>query len=445
MSRMIIFAEGLAAGKFDPLDQVRPPFLLRNGVWTVAHRWERLLRPDWITVAARPWLKDCTAEATGWTVNEMTDAPPDDVWLIIGTASPVQYDFWKNPDLPASFSWSFGHDSVTRISGSVWPRFRDPVTAWVQAGGAEDCPCSAPSIGPHTPILGATGLWHLVDHLALQLEFDWQLWRALYGESPPNPAKRDSTAVVIGEKGLWAAPDAEIGPHTVVDASAGAVILDAGSVIEPFTRLTGPAYVGSWTRLVGGKFTGPSAFGPGCRLGGEVETSIIQGFSNKVHEGFFGHGFVGEWANLGALTTNSDLKNTYGHIRVERQGETVDTGMIKVGSYLSDHTKTGIGTLLPTGATFGVGVNIVSGGLAEKSIPPFVWGGAGKYMEHDIERMLAAAQIAIGRRESVRASLGMARAMTPGEQNALRVCFERSASNRLEFLSAPSRAGAARI
>ncbi len=436
MNRVIVFAEGNVAGLFDPLDQIRPPFLLRNGAWTVAHRWQRILQPASVSMAVRPWLKDCLAELTGWSANEAVDDSPDDVWLICGTPSPVQHEFWKTPDLPSSFAWRSGQDSIIRLSKTDWPRFQESVNRWVQSGGAGDCPCDVTPIDRELPILSASGLWDLVDHLGSQLEFDWELWHAQSQPQTSGWAKRDASAVIIENDRLWVAPDAEIGPQTVVDASAGPIIIDAGAKIEPFSRLCGPAYIGRRTHLVGGKFTGPCAFGPGCKLGGEVETSIFQAFSNKVHEGFFGHGFVGEWVNLGALTTNSDLKNTYGTVRVVRGGETVDTGAIKVGSYLSDHTKTGIGTLLPTGATFGVGVNIVAGGLTPKSIPPFVWGGAGEFTEHDVKRMLQTAEITVGRRADVRALVGMARQMTPAEADVLRTCFERSTSDRDAFFAA---------
>lgn len=431
MNRCVILAEGRAAGMFDPLDQIRPPFLLRNGVWTVAERWVRMLRPETVYAGVRSWLSECVTESTRWKTNQTIAGSPDDLWIICGTPSPSAYAFWRTPDLPESFAWRSGSDAVIRLSGADWSRCRGPINAWLQAGGAGDCPCDLPSLGREIPLFSSSGLWDLVDHLGPQLRFDWELWRTA---SPPGSGgNRHETAVVLGEEHLWIAPDAELGPHTVTDATSGPIIIDAGAKIEAFSRLCGPAYIGPNTQLVGGKFTGPCAFGPGCRLGGEVETSIVQGFSNKVHEGFFGHGFVGEWVNLGALTTNSDLKNTYGSVRVVRGEETVDTGSIKVGSYLSDHTKTGIGTLLPTGATLGVGVNIIAGGLTPKSIPPFVWGGAGEFTVHDVERMLAAARIAVGRRAVVRQGAGLSPSMTDAEAGVLRVCFERTAAARADF------------
>jgi hypothetical protein len=115
-----------------------------------------------------------------------------------------------------------------------------------------------------------------------------------------------------------------------------------------------------------------------CRIGGEVECSIVQGHSNKYHEGFLGHSYLGEWVNLGAGTHNSDLRNDYGKVSVWVAGESVNTGRTKVGCFLGDHTKTGLATLLNTGTNAGVFCNLLpSGGYLPKRVPSFVswWNG----------------------------------------------------------------------
>ena len=140
----------------------------------------------------------------------------------------------------------------------------------------------------------------------------------------------------------------------VIDAEHGPVYIDEGAEIHPFTRIEGPCYVGKKSILLGAKCREGNSIGPMCRVGGEVEESIIHGYSNKYHDGFLGHAYVGEWVNLGALTTNSDLKNDYSSVSVMLDGHTpIDTGSTKVGSLIGDHTKTSIGTLLNTGAYVG--------------------------------------------------------------------------------------------
>src|SRR3712207_3331817 len=104
------------------------------------------------------------------------------------------------------------------------------------------------------------------------------------------------------------------------------------------------------------------------RIGGEVEASIVQGYSNKHHDGFLGHSYLGEWVNIGAMTTNSDLKNTYGTIRVALEGlGQVDSGILKLGCFLADHVKLGIGLHLNGGAVIGTGSNIFGVHFAPKT------------------------------------------------------------------------------
>ena len=133
--------------------------------------------------------------------------------------------------------------------------------------------------------------------------------------------------------------------------------------------------MGKKSILLGTKCREGNSIGPMCRVGGEVEESIIQGYSNKYHDGFLGHAYVGEWVNLGALTTNSDLKNDYSSVTVILDGKTpINTGSTKVGSLIGDHTKTSIGTLLNTGAYVG-GMSLIAtiGRLLPKFLPSFSW------------------------------------------------------------------------
>jgi hypothetical protein len=116
------------------------------------------------------------------------------------------------------------------------------------------------------------------------------------------------------------------------------------------------------------------AAGPYTYLRGEVEETAVLGYSNKAHDGFLGHSLLGRWVNLGALTTNSDLKNNYGPIRIGSRNGLGETGMLKLGCFLGDHTKTAIGTMLNTGTVVGPGANVFGDAMPPKWVPPFAWG-----------------------------------------------------------------------
>jgi hypothetical protein len=182
--------------------------------------------------------------------------------------------------------------------------------------------------------------------------------------------------------------------------------------------------IGPGTQLLGGAIGG-STFGPECRVAGEVEACVWQGYANKRHHGFVGHSVIGEWVNLGALTTTSDLKNNYGNVRVWVDGRELDSHSAKVGAFVGPHVKTGIGTLLPTGATVGAGANLFGGGrFAPKQVPSFAWWDGEAFAEHELERCLATARIAASRR---------ARALTPAAEAALRALHAATAPERRGF------------
>lgn len=212
--------------------------------------------------------------------------------------------------------------------------------------------------------------------------------------------------------------DLEAGVH--LDATQGPIRFSDGVRVSAFTRLAGPAFIGPDTQILGGSLENVS-IGPCCRVRGEVSSTVLLGYVNKAHEGYLGHAYLGRWVNLGALTTNSDLKNNYGRVRVHTPEGPVDTGLIKVGCFLGDHVKTGIGTLLPTGCVVGVGSNLFGGLMAPAHVPPFSWGTEDPLEEYDIERFLDTAVLAMSRREM---------SLDEGGRTLLRRAWERTRPNR---------------
>ena len=217
------------------------------------------------------------------------------------------------------------------------------------------------------------------------------------------------------------AEGARVGAYAVLDASTGPIQVARGAVIEPHTLVKGPCVVGPGTQLLGGVISG-TTFGPECRIAGEVESSVWQGYANKRHHGFVGHSVIGEWVNLGALTTTSDLKNNYGDVRVWIDGREQDTRSPKVGALVGAHVKTGIGSLLPTGAVLGVAANLFGGGrFAPKQVPAFSWWDGERMHEHELERCIATARVAASRR---------GRALDGGAEAALRALHGSTARER---------------
>ncbi len=170
--------------------------------------------------------------------------------------------------------------------------------------------------------------------------------------------------------GVFAAPGAGLGKYCAVDASAGPIVLEQDAAIGPFCFLRGPVHVGARCRVIEhAAIKNCTTLGHNCKIGGEVEASIIEPFTNKQHHGFLGHSYLGSWINLGAGTSNSDLKNTYGTVSMEYNGRKVDTLMQHLGCVIGDYAKTAINTGIFTGKTIGVCSMVY--GFVTTNVPSF--------------------------------------------------------------------------
>lgn len=213
------------------------------------------------------------------------------------------------------------------------------------------------------------GVYDLVPALERLLAEDL---RGGLGESDPLPAG----TTVLGDPAAIALHDAAVEPGVVFDVRNGPVVLESGAEVRTGARLEGPLWVGANAHVLGGPVR-LSAIGPRTNVRGELSNCVFLGYANKAHDGFVGHCVIGRWANLGAGTTTSNLKNTYGEVRLDVAGTRLETGLQFLGSLIGDHAKTAIGTLLGTGTVIGTGANVFEAVRPPKYVPPFAWGGAG--------------------------------------------------------------------
>ena len=201
----------------------------------------------------------------------------------------------------------------------------------------------------------------------------------------------------VGDGAISISPGATVEAGVVLDTTDGPIMVGPGARVRAPCRVCGPAWIGRGSTILGGELAGVS-IGPACRIRGEVESSVVLGHANKAHDGFLGHSILGRWVNLGAMTSNSDLKHSYGTVRARVDGRAVDTGLLKAGCLLGDHVRTGIGTLLDAGTVVGAGTSLLGGRPVPKSVPPFSWGAGADLAEHDIERFLRTAGVVMRRR-----------------------------------------------
>lgn len=207
--------------------------------------------------------------------------------------------------------------------------------------------------------------WDLVNQNSDLLKKD-------YGEVAKRKSEGalDKKAAVYGDKrNVYIGKGSHVEAFALLDAREGPIFVGNETVIHSGSRITGPCYIGDKTIVAFGLIREGCSIGHVCRIGGEVEETIIQGYSNKHHTGFLGHAYIGEWVNIAADTTNSDLKNTYGNVTVEIEKKRINTKNIKVGCFIGDNAKTSIGTQIYTGIKIGVAAHLH--GFITENVPSF--------------------------------------------------------------------------
>ncbi len=216
-----------------------------------------------------------------------------------------------------------------------------------------------------------------------------------------NNLVNKNSIYMFGKDKIYISKTANIEPLTVLNAENGPIIIKDNVQIKSFTYIEGPVYIGSNSIVKPHSQISSSAIGPTCKIGGEIEHSIVQGYSNKVHDGHLGNAFLGEWVNIGAGTTNSNLKNTYSNVKVVIHENNIDTGQTSVGSFIGDFVRTGIGTQLNTGAVVGPCSNIVSTSISPKYFDSFSWYIDGKNDSYRISDFIKTAKNIKERRDKI--------------------------------------------
>jgi UDP-N-acetylglucosamine diphosphorylase / glucose-1-phosphate thymidylyltransferase / UDP-N-acetylgalactosamine diphosphorylase / glucosamine-1-phosphate N-acetyltransferase / galactosamine-1-phosphate N-acetyltransferase len=369
----LVLFDDRAARNWRPLSLTRPAGEILFGSRTLRRRAEEALGLDCAGHVADPTLADYDEPwAPPCLSPDRTPGDADVVWLLSRFAP----EPGALPDRSALLALG------DRIVGARLPGGTRPDPEFLLD------PDAAPPDLPRHAVAGTVldEVWDLMAASAERVARD--LARITAHALPPHVHHIGDGPVSIG-RGV------EIAPGVVLDTRDGPIRLEDGVRVHPFTSLVGPAWIGPGTALLGGPFNAV-AIGPRCKVHGEMEESVVLGYSNKAHDGFLGHAVLGMWVNLGALTTNSDLKNNYGTVRVWTPDGETDTGHAKVGCFLGDHVKTAIGTMLNTGTVIEAGSNIF-GGMPPRYVPAFSWGEPDSAYEFD--RFIATAETVMRRRD----------------------------------------------
>ncbi len=220
--------------------------------------------------------------------------------------------------------------------------------------------------------------------------------------TPRHPALNGPQVCALEQANITVGSNVRIDPFVCIDAREGPVIIGDNVRIMAHSTLIGPCAIGNDSTIkVAAKIYGDTSIGEMCKVGGEVENSIIQSYANKQHEGFLGHSFISEWVNLGADSNTSDLKNNYGSISVRLPQGSINTGRMFLGLLCGDHSKSGINTMFNSGAVVGISANVFGPGYCKSFLPSFSWGCRQDLASFRIEKALTLAKTVMGRRGKI--------------------------------------------
>ncbi len=391
VDRICLF-EGIYYSRLLPLVYFRPQYDLRCGILTLREK-VRLYYPDIpLSLHCRNYLQDSLQQQNKNTeVNKISG----DNCLFINGRVIVDSKFVEQVSLKGQDTLYVKGDSIVaaKVTGAKLGELKHQLHDLFTHSDFTDL------VKKEIDVKMVNYPWDLCTHNGDQIISDFNKLMELNSGSKIKGKVYDGAHLIKSEN-IFIDEGAKIKPGVVLDAEDGPIYIGKNAKIFPNATIEGPAFVGNDSQIkIGAKIYENTSIGEVCKVGGEVEGSIIHSYSNKQHDGFLGHSYIGMWVNLGADTNNSDLKNNYGSVKVIINDEQVDSGSMFVGVTVGDHSKSGINTMFNTGTVVGVSSNIFGAGFPAKYIPSFSWGGAEAITSYDLERSLEVAKRVMARRK----------------------------------------------
>jgi UDP-N-acetylglucosamine diphosphorylase/glucosamine-1-phosphate N-acetyltransferase len=437
--RIAFFEDSHAIG-LAPIALTRPVFELLCGQFSARDRFVRFLEVSEWGAFLRPFLKETYAEEHPEArVNDFDWLAQDKTLLINGRWLPTATSF---SDLTTVFTEE-QHDIAGFNQGEIAFLLLEAGESALLSDSSWDDPLAQIASTRKQQEVGGqliTRPWDLIDANDETLRQDFALRKVPAQESAGDTelashasqgqhARLDSRVVILGNpENVFVDPTADIDPLVVLDARSGPISIDAGAKIQAFSRLEGPCHIGFESQIFRANVKAGTTIGPVCRVGGEIENVIMHSHANKYHDGFLGHSYVCPWVNMGALTTNSDLKNDYSNVTVPLSGHPIQSGSKKVGSFFGDHCKTALCSQFNTGSSIGVMTMVLPGGeLLPKHIPSFsrVWHG--EIDDNlDLESTLETARLVMSRRDME---------LTPASERLLRFLHRSTTDERIRAIA----------
>ncbi len=413
MKKTICIFEDEEFNNLLPLVYTRPVYDLRCGILTVRDKIARYFNNSKIILHTRRYLNDAVKEREPkYIINHLSN---ENILfingrLLINKNIVSQLNKLKVNSIMYSIT---GSVAAANISADNVSNLLHPDNDFLQFNGLKELSkieCGVDLI--KYP-------WDLVNANGSEIENDFDL---LLKKTPPINLKKYPGVQFKNKKNIFLSKDVIIDPFVFIDASNGSVYIGKNAHIMSHSFIQGSVFIGEESIIKShAAIYHNTSIGELCKVGGEVEASIIHSYSNKQHEGFLGHSYLGCWVNIGASTNTSDLKNNYGNISVLLNGKPVETNSKFVGLVMGDHSKTAINTMFNTGTIAGVSCNIFGAGFPARYIPSFSWGGSDFLKTYDINKCIDVARIVMRRRKVE---------LSAAEENLIRAIFELTAHER---------------
>ncbi len=392
MASHICIFEDAQVERLLPLVYFRPVYSLRCGIDSLRGKIIRAYPKASVTLHCRPYLQDFVRQRNPkLRVNEI---PTHDCLFINGRII-AESNLARKIPLGSKKDTVYIHgDTVVaaNLSGASLAKLKQPLGEVLLQSLFEGLPKVQVDVNI------ASYPWDLVHLNGRELVLDFQ---ANFGKKRKIKPRKYAGSYMLGKQGIFVADSAVIKPGVVLDAEKGPIYVGKNVTILPFSTIVGPAYIGDGSIVkANSTIYENTSIGPVCKVGGEIEGSIIQGYSNKQHSGFLGHSYLGAWVNLGAGTNNSDLKNNYSTVKVHVGSEEMDSGLQFVGLTMGDHSKSAINSMFNTGTVVGVSSNIAASGFPPKYVPSFSWGAPGGTLTtYRVDRAIEVARKVMARRD----------------------------------------------
>ena len=394
MPSQICLFEDIDHPNLRPLVYFRPTFNLRCGILSLKEKVQYAYPKAEVTLHSRSYLADyMRLRNPGHAVNEIT---AKDCLFINGRAI-VDEHFVKMIPLNGESDVVYVQEDkvvAARVGGQKLKTLKSHLNGIFSISDFDGLRVQ------QVDVKMISYPWDLIKHNGDQLRSDYELLKRRRRKKNPNTAKHPGV-YILNSKNVFIGDGTVIKPGVVIDAEEGPVYIGKNVHVMSFSTIIGPAYIGDGSIVkVGAKIYHNCSIGPVCKVGGEIEETILHSYSNKQHDGFLGHSYLGAWVNCGAGTVTSDLKNNYSSVKVYVNGEPVDSGMQFVGVTIGDHSKTAINSTFNTGTVIGVSSNVFGTGFPPKYVPSFSWGAAGEtFTTYNIEKALNVAGKVMIRRD----------------------------------------------